>query len=207
MTQTPAFPPRFIYTMVWLQRASCGDGVIQRIEQGLDALLLNGRGGRLCVIGGDLDSDGVRSVGGGDLMVPSIGAGGSAFIVYVEVGFVGVGAGGKRHALASHRRAFHDFYRSPSGGLDRHAVEDKRSSGGEKRFVGQFGKGNRRRRIDPGEQRCRPGHGPGKTSQRIVHPPSLVHGVRAKSAGRLNRRKGTGWNADPTNPCPIIGAE
>ena len=27
---------------VWLQRVSCGNGIIQRIEQGLDALLLRG---------------------------------------------------------------------------------------------------------------------------------------------------------------------
>ena len=193
--------------LLWLQRVLCRDGVIQCIEQGLDALLLRGGRGRLCVISGDLDSDGVGSVGGGDLAVPPTGAGGSSVIVNVEVGFIEIGAGGKRHAWASHRRAFHDLDRSPSGGLDRHVVQDKRSSGGEKLFVGQCGSGNRGSRIDPGQQRCRPGHGPGKTSQRLVHPPSLVHGVRAERAGRFIRRKGTGRNADPTNPCPIIGAE
>lgn len=125
-----------MFLAAWLQRMPCQDGLIQRIKQGLNAVLLGGCGGRPCIIGGNLDSDRMGSVGGGELPVPSTGAGGSAFIINVEVGFAEIGAGGKRYALASHRRVFHDLDPSPLGGLDRHAVEDNRSGGPEKLFVG-----------------------------------------------------------------------
>jgi len=135
----------------------------------------------------DLDADRVRGVGGGELIVPAAGAGRSAMVVNVKVTFAAIGVRGERYPGASHRRGFNHLDRSPLHGSDRHVVEDERSGGGEKLFLGQNGSRCRWGGVDPGEEGGRPGHGPGETAQRLVHPSSLVHASRAESDGRLCR--------------------